>query len=141
MLYYNLVLLSFMTFVTKITRWVPFWSTWVHTWFLMGFMLLDLWFSVYVFCRLMFVLFGRWIVCPFLIYNFWLHLWYLQTCLILFHHSVNTSHPYSLWIIMAVGNNERAVTILLTSSCSWRCLIEFLPHNYAILHEHIQILF
>jgi hypothetical protein len=33
---------------------------------------------------------------------------------------------------MAVANNERAVTIVLTSSCSWRHLIEFLPHNYAI---------
>ena len=62
----------------------PFLSTWVHPRFLVGFVLLDLLFSVWCFVHHCLSLcpfsFGRCVVCP-SIYGLWLHLWYLQTLL------------------------------------------------------------
>jgi hypothetical protein len=58
-------------------------STWVHPRFLVGFVLLDLQFYMYVFvdrclsfCTFSF---GHCVVCSSSIYGFWLSLWYLQS--------------------------------------------------------------
>ena len=53
-----------------------FGSTWIHPWFLVGFVLLSL-----QYCRSLFVLFRLPISLSILfsIYDFWLSLWYLQT--------------------------------------------------------------
>jgi hypothetical protein len=56
----------------------PFRSTWVHSRFLMGIVLLYLYFYV-SFCPFSF---GHCVFCPFPNYGFWLPLWYLQTLLI-----------------------------------------------------------
>ena len=63
---------------------LPFWSIWVHPLFLVGFILLHLYFYVYVFWIVVcpFVLFLLPIVLSVLlpsIYGFWLPLWYLRT--------------------------------------------------------------
>ena len=62
-----------------------YWSIWVHPQFLVGLMLLDLYFYVkcFVDCCLSFCSFsfGHCVVCPSSIYGFWLTLWYLQTLL------------------------------------------------------------
>jgi hypothetical protein len=63
-----------------------YWSIWVHPQFLVGFMLLDLYFYMKCFvarclsfCRNF--SFDHCVVCPSSIYRFWLTLWYLQTLL------------------------------------------------------------
>ena len=62
--------------------WFDYRSTWVHPRFLVGFVLLDLYF-ICMFCRSLFVLlyffFWSLCVCSSSIYGFWLPLWYLQT--------------------------------------------------------------
>ena len=57
---------------------LPFWSTWVHRWFSVGFVLLDLYFYMYVLHIAIFSV-GHCVVCPSSIYGFWLPLRCLQT--------------------------------------------------------------
>ena len=60
-----------------------YWTTWVHSRFLVKFVLLGLKFFCAVFCRSLFDLlnfaFAHCIVCPSLNHEFWLPLWYLQS--------------------------------------------------------------
>ena len=61
---------------------LPFRSTWVHTWFLVGFMLFDLVAFCVMLCRSVCPFsFGHGIFCSPSIYGFWLPFWHLQTFL------------------------------------------------------------
>ena len=76
-------------FVTRLTRRVSlveqdlptYRSTWVHSLFLVGFLLLDLLFYVDHCVSFWIFSFGHCVVCSSLTYGFWLPLWYLQTLL------------------------------------------------------------
>ena len=70
---------------------LPFYGSWVHSRFLVGFMLLDLYcFPCFVDRCLSFPPFSfcHCVVCPSLIYRCWLDIWDLQTLLTDFHESL-----------------------------------------------------
>ena len=79
----------FTGFVTRLTRRVSlveqdlptYRSTWVHSRFLVGFLLLDLLFYVDHCVSFWTFSFGHCVVCSSLTYGFWLPLWYLETLL------------------------------------------------------------